>query len=497
MARRHAAPIVALAALLVAVGAFAAATGRARAAGAAYDPNMVISNQTFDAVGTMSTSQIQSLLDRYPNSCLRDFQAPVPQGYSSYGSNGSAAAVIRAAATLWAVNPQVLVVTLEKEQSLVTGGGGCAPWRYWSAMGYGCPDGGARYDYPSLGITGTCVSNINWAGFSAQVNRGAWQLQFNRQRAEGNLDWNGSSSVTNYGFYTAGWRQAKAGAPSIYYDGWATIDNTPVYMSNGATATLYTYTPHLSAQKTFATLFTNWFGSVGPPPTSPPPTNPPTTVRPTVPPPTTSARDLTYIDRIHRLFMGRPATDGEKHLWGSYLTKGGLRAGFVDHVIGSSEYARHMVAAAYQSVLGRSADAAGLRAWTDLLVATKRDDAMYAGLAGSGEYFQHRAKSDNLVFLDALYRDFLGREVDDAGLSTWGRALVNGSMSRTQVAYSVLQSGEYAQRVVGKSYALVLGRWPDAPGWSYWSGAYLRAHSAAGLNASLAISAEGYAHLSS
>lgn len=496
MTRRPSALVVGLALLLVVTGVVATGTDRARAAGAAYDRNMIMSSQVFDAVNTMNTAQIQAFLDRYPNSCLRSHRDRVPTGYSTYDGTGSAAQIIRSAATLWRVNPQVLLVTLEKEQSIVTGGAGCASWRYWSAMGYGCPDGGAQYAYPSLGITSTCVSNVNWAGFSAQVNRGAWQLQFNRQRAIGNLGWGGFTNTTNYGFNTAGWRQKKAGAESIYYDGWATIDGTPVFMTNGVTATLYTYTPHLSANKAFYDLFTNWFGSVG----DPPATNPPSTSRPTAPPTTmrpTSPRDLVYIDRVHRLFMGRAATGGEKHLWGTYLTRGGSRAGFVDFVVGTAEYNRNLVADAYQSVLGRTADGPGLASWTDVLTSTGRDDSMYAGLAGSDEFFKSRGRGDTLGFLDAMYQNFLGREVDPNGVATWGSRLEDGSMNRTQVSFAVLQSSEYSKRVVGKSYALVLGRWPDPAGWDYWSGRYLRTHRAAGLDASLAASTEGYAHLSS
>lgn len=489
--------VLAAALLLVVTGIVGVAVNArgARAAGAAYDRNMIITNQVFDATGTMSTAQIQAHLDRYPNSCLRNHRAVVPQAYSSYGSEGSAAEVIRAAATLWGVNPQVLLVTLEKEQSLVTGGAGCAPWRYWSAMGYGCPDGGAQYEYPSLGITSTCVSNINWAGFSAQVNRGAWQLQFNKQRAEGNLYWNDNQSVTNYGFYTTGLRRAREGAPEVYYDGWATIDGTPVFMTNGATATLYTYTPHLSANKAFYDLFTNWFGSVGTPPSTTVAPQPPTTAPPpTVPTP--SAQDIRYVDGVHRRFMGRAATAGEKHLWGTYLRDRGSRSGFVNHVVGSDEYARHLVDDAYRWILRRPADAGGLQAWTGVVERTARDDAMVSGLAGSVEYFEKRGKRDHLIFLEALYQDLLGRGIDTSGVATWGARLADGSMSRTQVAFTVLQSEEYARRAVGKSYALVLGRWPDEPGWDYWSASYLRTHRVAELNASLGASTEGYHHLS-
>lgn len=476
-----------IAAVLLLVGTAVIATStpeEASAAPGAFDRNMVLSNAVFDAVDTMNADQIQAFLDRYPNSCLRNHRAPVPRGYSDYGPAGRAADVIRAAATLWRVNPQVILVTLEKEQSLVTGGAGCPSWRYWSAMGYGCPDGGAQYAYPSLGITSTCVSNINWAGFSAQVNRGTWQLQFNRQRAEGNLNWNNSSSVMNYGFYTKGWRRARAGAELIYYDGWATISGQSIYMTNGATATLYTYTPHVSANLAFYNLFTNWFGSVITPSTP-------------APPPKPTAQMLAYVDGVHRLFMGRPATDGEKHLWGTYLAMGRHRSGFVNHVVASDGYARSLVTDAYHMVLRRAPDPGGLEAWTRLLMASGRDGTLLAGLAGSDEYFATRAGSDHQAFLEAIYQVFLGRGVDPTGLKTWGAKLDDGSLSRTGVVSNVLKSSEYARRAVGKSYALVLGRWPDPAGWDYWSGQYLRSQSVAGLNASLGASDESYQRLSS
>lgn len=485
-----------------------AAVDRSVATAAGYDRNLIMSNAVFDASGTMSAAQIQAVLDRYPNSCLKDYVAPVPQGYSSYGAPSRASEVIRAAATLWGINPQVLLVTLEKEQSIVTGGGGCDPWRYWSAMGYNCPDGGGRYDYPALGITGTCVKREVDAGFAAQVNHGAWQLQFNRQRAEGNLGWNNSSSIHNYGFNTAGYRQASANEPSIYYDGWATISGQPVFMTNGATASLYTYTPHLSANLAFYNLFVNWFGSTGTPTNPPPPptTGPPATVPPTAPsttrPPTTlppqpSAATTTYVDNVHRVFMGRPATSGELRLWGSYLAGGGSRAYFVTHVAGSDGYAQNLIRQAYQSVLGRNVDRAGLDSWTQVVATHGRDDILYAGLAGSSEYFKVRASNDDQRFVAALYEDFLGRKPDSAGLNQWTAALAATSMTRGDVAFSILQSREYSARVIGKSYAQVLGRWPDAAGWDYWTTRYSSMHQVAQVHSALAMSPEGFAVLSS
>src|SRR5690606_25114955 len=59
-------------------------------------------------------------------------------GYSG-ASNESAATIIFKVAQSCGINPQVLLVTLQKEQSLITDDW---PWglQYAKAMGYNCPD---------------------------------------------------------------------------------------------------------------------------------------------------------------------------------------------------------------------------------------------------------------------------------------------------------------------------------------------------------------------
>lgn len=215
---------------------------------AAFDQNNIIDNSIFDNNQTMSANDIQNFLSGFPNSCLKNYLAPYPTDYFTYGSNVSAATVIRRAADLWGINPQVILTTLEKEESLVSGNSGCAGWQYQSAMGMGCPDSGA------------CPSPA-YAGFSQQVTKGSWQLMFNRERAEGNMNWDNDGSVNYPGFFTTGTYARYAGGPTTYYDGYATIDGASVYMGNGATASLYTYTPHFHGNQLFNTIFNSWFGT--------------------------------------------------------------------------------------------------------------------------------------------------------------------------------------------------------------------------------------------
>lgn len=217
-------------------------------ASAAFDSNNIIDNSIFDNSTTMSANDIQNFLNGFPNSCLKSYIAPYPIDYTNYGENVSASTVIRRAADLWGINPQVILTTLEKEQSLVSGGVGCAGWQYNSAMGMGCPDGGS------------CPAPA-YAGFSKQVTKGSWQLMFSRQRSEGKVSWNGDGSVPYYGNMTAGYRQRVEGGATAYYDGYMTIDGSQVYLSNGATASLYSYTPHFHGNQNFVLIFESWFGT--------------------------------------------------------------------------------------------------------------------------------------------------------------------------------------------------------------------------------------------
>ncbi len=470
------------------------------ATSATFNPNYLMSDAVFDNTGTMTTAQIQTFLNQYPNSCLRSYTDRLPLDYSNYGSNVSAATIISTAASMYDINPQVLLVTLEKEQSLVTGGAGCPTWRYWSAMGYACPDGGARYNYPSLGITGTCVSAERHAGFSAQVNHGAWQLQFNRQRAIGNLNWRDNQNVTNYGFYTKGTYRDSASAPLVYHDGKGTLlGGDVVTMTNGVTATLYTYTPHLSANQAFVTLFTNWFGSTTGSSSSSSTSSPSSTTSTTIAPDPLLEPEAVaaYVNSSYRVFLNRPANTDEQAWWLNYLVSGNSRTTFATTVTKANEYRRYLVSIDYVTVLHRAPDPDGLTAWANYLGNVQRNDRVLASLAGSNEYYRNRGANDPATFVTNLYLDFLGRNVDAGGLQLWTDKLANGAMTRTQVASTILGSSEFASRLVNQNYLLTLGRAADAAGLNYWTSTYLRNRSVSQIRVALAASAEGAQYLSS
>lgn len=231
--------------------------------------NDIISDAVFGNEFSMSESQINNFINSFPNSCLRSQNYPAglspvtfdePIDYSNYGGGVSPARVIYKAATIFHLNPQVILATLEKEQNLVSGNAGCPVWKYNSAMGYNCPDGSENSlnDYPNIGVYDTCVKKESNVTFSRQVNHASWQLRFDKERAYGNTGWGGDGAVRYVGFMTEGNRARYEGGPVQYYDGYAIIDGQALKLANGATAALYNYTPHIN---NFGRIFSSWFGA--------------------------------------------------------------------------------------------------------------------------------------------------------------------------------------------------------------------------------------------
>jgi hypothetical protein len=255
----------------------------------AFNANNLMDDGVFTNSGTMSAAQIDSWINQFPGSCIRSqsgFVTADPQGWSSaqnkylFGGNVTAGKAIYDTAQLYHVNPQVILATLQKEQSVVTGSAGCYPntpdpaTQTNSPCGTAktpcttaCPhSGGCMNIAMSYGCPNYCTAADE--GFSLQLTLGTWLLRFSQQRAYGVLTGyqgyeQGDENFTYSGPMTAGTRQRCAGCQALPYDGnWTTSDGTNVHITNGATASLYVYTPFTSGNNSFDTIFQNWFGSI-------------------------------------------------------------------------------------------------------------------------------------------------------------------------------------------------------------------------------------------
>src|SRR5262249_9751396 len=86
-----------------------------------------------------------------------------------------------------------------------------------------------------------------------------------------------------------------------------------------------------------------------------------------------------------------------------------------------------------------------------------------AMLTGSSEYYRTRGGGTDDGFLDALFRDGLGRPIDLAGRTTFRQALAHGA-PRGQVAAVIFASQEYRENLVRGYYQRFLHRAADARG---------------------------------
>src|SRR3982751_6777808 len=97
---------------------------------AAFNANNLIDDSVFDNANTMDGPGIDAWLNaNFPQSCISTnsgFSTPALLGYSpssgfTYGGNVSAGTVIYQASHVYGVNPQVILATLQKESSVVSG----------------------------------------------------------------------------------------------------------------------------------------------------------------------------------------------------------------------------------------------------------------------------------------------------------------------------------------------------------------------------------------
>lgn len=214
---------------------------------------------TCDTNGTQQHSSGQSRAaygasvgEPAPYICLKDYTQSVPsKGADAYcsggiaGANKTAAQIIFDVSQACNVSPKVLIVLLQKEQSLVTDDW---PWdiQYRSATGYGCPD--------------TAPCDAEYYGFFNQVYNAARQFQ-------------------RYVKLPNSFNFAAGRTSNIQYHPNTSCGSSPVGVQNGSTAALYNYTPYQPnaaalanlygtgdscsayGNRNFWRLFNDWFGS--------------------------------------------------------------------------------------------------------------------------------------------------------------------------------------------------------------------------------------------
>ena len=233
--------------------------------GSAFDPGLIISDSVFFDFGTMGVDQIQEFFDsRVSNcradasgpDCLKDYVMDTPAMEAAAGrceaiparSSATAAQIIYDVANACGINPQVLIVKLQKEQGLVTSSKP-TDYMYRAAMGYGCPDS-------DPGICGKV-----YVGLFNQLYRGASQLQW-YGNPEGSFTWLRPGRTVNVRYSP----RSSCGTKSFELKSQATANlyyYTPYTPNNAALDNMYGTGDSCSAygNRNFWRFFHDWFGS--------------------------------------------------------------------------------------------------------------------------------------------------------------------------------------------------------------------------------------------
>jgi hypothetical protein len=199
---------------------------------------------------------------------------------------------------------------------------------------------------------------------------------------------------------------------------------------------------------------------------------------------------------LYRVFLDRVPEAPALAAWSGALESRRITVGqMAEGILRSPEHADRSVGGAYREFLGRSADSAGLAAHASALELGVSPERVDASILGSNEYFA-RQGSGNIPYVQALYRDVLGREADSAGLEAHVAALARGA-TRTEVAFGFLTSVERGTQVAGEAYQSLLGREGTEAELEMWAGVLARsAGGSAALWANVAGSPEGTENLS-
>lgn len=184
-----------------------------------------------------------------------------------------------------------------------------------------------------------------------------------------------------------------------------------------------------------------------------------------------------YVEMLYRTFMDREPDAGGRDAWVSQLAAGvdreqilfgfimsdefrgicetyGIEVGNVNDVDAFAEALAHyrnqnaditkFVARCYQEALGRDFEIDGLEAWCKVIIEQTNTPTEVAQSFIFSEEFISKGLS-NEEYVKVLYRTFMGREADGAGLQAWVNTLEQGTEDRESIVMGFSNSVEFAK----------------------------------------------------
>lgn len=164
-----------------------------------------------------------------------------------------------------------------------------------------------------------------------------------------------------------------------------------------------------------------------------------------------------FVHRATRDLMFRFADGGTINSTSAALTGGTTtRPAVIDGLMDTDEYRGLDVDRTFTRFLKRTVDPEGRTYWINSLGNGKALWRFRAQLFGSNEYFT-KAGGTNATYLDKVYFDVLGRQIDPSGKAYWGKKLDDGA-DRGSVALNFINSSEFRRFVVDDQFLRFLDR---------------------------------------
>lgn len=186
-----------------------------RAQASIFDPGLILPDPVLFDTSTMDLAQIDAFLQSHDGILKNYYEIDVD------GLLKTASMIIADASARNHINPQYLLILLQKEQGLITNPEPKTSQLDW-ATGYAACDS-CDVNHPLI---------TKYKGFAKQVDQAAWRTRY---------------FIENPGDFTYQVGQTYK------------IDGQDVLIKNAATAALYNYTPHLHGNEIFWKLYQYWF----------------------------------------------------------------------------------------------------------------------------------------------------------------------------------------------------------------------------------------------